>query len=99
MGKLVRDKIPELIRANGDHPQVRVLDDREFRSALLDKLVEEAEESQRAAPDHLLEELADLYEVLVATCAAHGWRLEDVTALAARKSVQRGAFRERLFLE
>jgi predicted house-cleaning noncanonical NTP pyrophosphatase (MazG superfamily) len=49
-GKLVRDRIPEIIRADGCIPVTRVLDEPEYRTALLAKLVEEAREAQ-SAPD------------------------------------------------
>ena len=40
-GKLVRDRIPEIIRSTGRTPEVRVLDGEELREALLSKLEEE----------------------------------------------------------
>ena len=41
MGKLVRDGIPDIIRAAGQQPTVHVLDDDAYRDALLNKLLEE----------------------------------------------------------
>ena len=35
MGKLVRDKIPDLIRADGGDPCIRILGEQECRSALV----------------------------------------------------------------
>jgi predicted house-cleaning noncanonical NTP pyrophosphatase (MazG superfamily) len=43
--KLVRDRIPEIIQSEGQHPVTRELDDRSYRQALLAKLVEEAWEA------------------------------------------------------
>jgi predicted house-cleaning noncanonical NTP pyrophosphatase (MazG superfamily) len=37
VGKLVRDRIPDIIRARGGAPQTRVLDDSEYLSSLFDK--------------------------------------------------------------
>ncbi|WP_068271309.1 nucleoside triphosphate pyrophosphohydrolase [Aldersonia kunmingensis] len=47
MGKLVRDGIPDLIRADGRTPATRTLSSHAFLAALLDKLVEEAAASKR----------------------------------------------------
>ncbi len=47
-GKLVRDRIPEIIEAEGLTAKVRVLDEPELIPALTAKLVEEAEELRRA---------------------------------------------------
>jgi len=38
---LGRDKIPEIIRADGSEPKIRILDDREFIAELFKKLKEE----------------------------------------------------------
>ena len=40
-GKLVRDKIPQVIRAQGETPHIRVLEGPEFHDALERKLQEE----------------------------------------------------------
>ncbi|MDP3985475.1 MAG: nucleoside triphosphate pyrophosphohydrolase [bacterium] len=44
--KLVRDKIPDIIRSHGRHPEMRILSDDEYRKFLRLKLVEEAGENQ-----------------------------------------------------
>ncbi|MBU6244712.1 MAG: nucleoside triphosphate pyrophosphohydrolase [Actinomycetales bacterium] len=99
MGKLVRDRIPDIIRADGSDPLIRVLDEGDYFRALLDKLVEEAQEARESTSEGLLEELADVREVLLAICAARDWTGEDVDRLADRKRAQRGSFRDRLWLE
>ena len=42
--KLIRDKIPEIIKKNGANPKISILDDRQFNPALKEKLVEGAKE-------------------------------------------------------
>jgi predicted house-cleaning noncanonical NTP pyrophosphatase (MazG superfamily) len=49
-GKLIRDRIPEIIEDAGGQPSSRVLDEVERLSALLAKLQEESDELRAAAP-------------------------------------------------
>ena len=51
-GKLVRDRIPEIIRARGDRPVTRVANESEFLGCLGDKLVEGAREVRASDRDH-----------------------------------------------
>jgi predicted house-cleaning noncanonical NTP pyrophosphatase (MazG superfamily) len=97
--KLVRDHIPEIIRAAGHHPVTRVLDHPAYQVALLDKLVEEAHEARQTPTGHLAAELADVLEVLQAIAAAHDLPWDHIVATATGKRTERGAFTARLFLE
>ena len=64
-GKLVRDRIPEIIEAAGGQATARLLDQAERLPALLAKLQEESDELRAAAsPAGQSEELADVLEVL-----------------------------------
>jgi predicted house-cleaning noncanonical NTP pyrophosphatase (MazG superfamily) len=95
--KLVRDRIPEIIRAEGRQPVVEVLAADERRGALLAKLVEEAAEAAGAGDD-LADELADVLEVVRALAAELGLTLDDVTDRADEKTAVRGGFDGGLFL-
>ena len=64
-GKLVRDRIPEIIRASGADPVVRTLTGEELIAALFDKLAEEASELREAGPLDAAEEMADVMEVVL----------------------------------
>ena len=100
VGKLVRDRIPELIRARGAEPITRVLDEAEYDAALRDKLVEEARELQAATnPAELLAEAADVYEVLAALAERLGVGLDAIAEAARHKRNERGAFEDRIWLE
>lgn len=99
MGKLVRDRIPEIISAEGRAARVRVLDDQHYEAALLDKLVEEATEVRDAEPGRRLNEAADVYEVLLAILAWHGMNVSDLESRAAEKRAARGGFTERWWWE
>jgi len=97
MGKLVRDKIPEIIRASGRTPVVRRLDDQSYLGALHDKLLEEAAELRDAArANQLIEEAADVLEVLIGMATLHGHTLDDIVCVAAEKRTERGGFEDRL---
>ncbi|MBB3036599.1 nucleoside triphosphate pyrophosphohydrolase [Hoyosella altamirensis] len=100
MGKLVRDKIPALIRASGRMPSVRVLNDNEFAEALHDKLIEEVAELREADSSiDCLAEASDVLEVLKAIVGLHGFDIDDVVRAAAQKATDRGAFVDRLWLD
>lgn len=93
--KLVRDKIPEIIKASGKRAVTRIAGEEEYLDRLRTKLVEEMEE-YRASGD--VEELADIVEVVAALARASGSSLEDVLELAAAKRAARGGFKERAAL-
>ncbi|AWG99961.1 phosphoribosyl-ATP pyrophosphohydrolase [Rhodococcus ruber Chol-4] len=100
MGKLVRDRIPEIIEADGRVAHTRILDRDEYRCALLDKLVEEAHELRHArGDDERLGELADMHEVFTAALSAFGITADEVVAAAAAKRAERGGFDRRIWLE
>lgn len=97
--KLVRDGIPEIIRANGDHAEVDTLDDEDYIVALKQKLHEEAREAADApSVSSLIAELADVQEVIRALADAEGFSLEEIETRRAEKERERGAFRRKLLL-
>ncbi|MFF2815009.1 hypothetical protein ACFVT9_05650 [Kitasatospora cineracea] len=96
-GKLVRDGIPAIIRAAGKEPQVYVADAAEYLARLGDKLSEEAAEVRAAhGEQEVLEELADLLEVVRALATAHGADFARVEELRRRKAAERGGFAGRV---
>ena len=58
--KLVRDKIPDIIRSNGEEPITRVLSEEEYKIELEKKLQEELNETLQATGSDRIEELADM---------------------------------------
>lgn len=98
--KLVRDRIPEIIRAHGEKASFRVLTQSAYLEKLDEKLVEELEEYRTSKDDaHAAEELADLCEVIDALLAAKGISRESFEALRLKKKRERGGFERRLCLE
>lgn len=97
--KLIRDRIPELMDADGVRYQVDVLDDAAFRAALLEKLVEEAGEVRAAeGRSELVKELADVLEVVEALLEVEGVGWDEVRGVQEARRVARGGFRRRLRL-
>ena len=91
--KLVRDKIPEIIEADGKVCRTHILSNEEYIAALEVKLNEEVAEYQA---DKNLEEMADVLEVLH---VARGYSLDELEAMRAKKADERGGFKEKIFLE
>lgn len=94
--KLVRDRIPEIIRADGKQLKSRILDDTEHLDALLKKLEEECAELAEARN---IEELADVHEVLIALADALGINYEELEKVRSDKAAKRGGFQQKIFLE
>ena len=98
-GKLVRDKIPEIIENSGKEPIIRVLDDNEYKEELLNKLYEEYNEViETKTKEETLEEFSDVLEVLIALLEYNGYTLEDLLKCRDEKKEKRGAFQKRLYL-
>ena len=97
--KLVRDKIPNIIKEKGETPVVRILDENEYKKELENKLYEEYKEVIKAIGDDRVEELADMLEVIRALVSLENKTLNDVITIADKKVKKRGAFKEKIFLE
>lgn len=93
--KLVRDRIPEIIKADGKTPVTRVLDDKEYLKELIRKLQEECDEFKA---DQNVGELADLQEVILALADALGIPHAQLAEVYGEKARQRGAFKKKIFL-
>jgi len=88
-GKLVRDRVPELIRAKGFDPVVVVAPPEEHPARLCAKLIEEVREFLDTG-DVL--ELADVAEVLGALAAQRGMSRRALAALRQAKHNAKGGF-------
>ncbi|WLD94759.1 nucleoside triphosphate pyrophosphohydrolase [Alkalihalobacillus sp. AL-G] len=97
--KLVRDKIPEIIKQSGDTFRTKVLRSEEYISELQKKAYEELDEVCASdTNEETLEELADLLEVVHALTTANGFRIEQLEEKRVEKAEKRGGFSERIFL-
>jgi predicted house-cleaning noncanonical NTP pyrophosphatase (MazG superfamily) len=94
--KLVRDKIPAIIKASGSDCEYHIAMDDELEHSLLNKLREEVEEFIEKPS---VEEMADIQEVI--------WRIQeifditehDVLDTMRRKTKERGSFHKNYILE
>ena len=93
--KLIRDKIPAIIEAQGNSCVTEVLSEEEYLKMLDEKLFEELAEYRESKS---LEELADLLEVIYAAAAARGCTKEQLERVRAEKERTRGAFRKKILL-
>ena len=93
--KLVRDRIPEIIRSQGKLCVTETLSDSDYLKMLDAKLDEELAEYHK---DRNAEELADLLEVIYAAAAARGCSASELDRIRAEKARKRGAFGKKILL-
>ena len=94
--KLVRDRIPEIIKADGKTCVYETLSYEAYIRLLDQKLNEELAEYQESKS---LEELADLLEVMQAVVRARGWTLDELEQVRADKAAERGGFTKKILLK
>lgn len=93
--KLVRDKIPEFVKCTYRH-----LDDIDYELTLRNKLVEEATELKWAiTTEEIIEECADVLEVMFAIMKYYDIDLCKVLQKQTFKREEKGGFENRIFLE
>lgn len=97
--KLIRDKIPQIIKNNGKTPTTRILPEDEYIKEICNKTQEELTEYLEAGTkEHKLEELSDLLELINALAEQEGTTLEEINNIRKKKAEERGAFQNRTFL-
>ena len=94
--KLVRDKVPELLKAKGIDIKVHEANHDEFEIELLEKLREEVLEFKNNKSQ---EQLADLLEVIEALTSLEGWTKEQIEEVRRLRHEEKGGFSKRLILE
>lgn len=94
--KLVRDNIPEIIKASGQECKYDILtDDLQYIDALEAKLLEEVNEYLES---HSVEELVDIIDVLEALIDARKCNYE-MHIIGRNKLIERGLFKKRVYLK
>lgn len=97
--KLIRDRIAEIIEREGLKAKTRVLVEKEYERELRKKLVEEAKELVRAKESELLNEIADVQEIIDTLLKLKRFSKTKLAKFQTKKRQKRGGFKKRLFLE
>ncbi len=97
-GKLVRDRIPQIIAEAGVQKKYTNLHPSDLASALRAKLWEEVTELINADANSELEEIADVFEVLLSLSEALGYSWNQVVEVANTKRLSRGGFASGVWL-
>jgi len=98
--KLIRDKIPEIIRKNNAVPKISELNDEQFKIALKEKLTEEAKELLEAkTQEEILNELSDVLQLIESIAINNNLSVSDIEKQKEKKKQERGAFEKKLYLE
>ncbi len=96
--KLVRDRQSAAMQDPRIVMNSRILEHTEFILELKKKLVEESDEVVAASGDELIEELADLKEIIDALMKVCNIKEETVQAARQKKLDERGGFDKRIFV-
>jgi len=94
--KLVRDKIPRIIRENGENPITHIASEEEYWKKLKEKLKEEVDEFLE---NNSIEEMVDVFEIITEINNLNRWDLEEIIKLQEQKRKERGGFRNRIILD
>ena len=94
--KLVRDKIPEIIKKKGEKCKVHIANDKEYWGKLKEKLQEEIEEFSE---NETIEEIADILEIIDAICDYKKFNKKKLETVKKNKAKERGRFKKKIILE
>lgn len=94
--KLVRDKIPEIIIADGKNVIAETLSHGDYIKMLDEKLNEEVLEYQESKD---VEELADMLEVIYAIAKSKGVLIEELEEIRKNKVDKCGEFDKKILLK
>lgn len=94
--KLVRDKIPEILKKDKVKFTSHTANKKEYLEKLYEKLIEEFEEF-KTKPS--IDEFADMLEVLEYIGKVYNFDLEDIKIRKKVKKMQRGGFDKKIILD
>lgn len=98
--KLIRNKIPKIIKSNGKTPTTRILPEDEYIKEICNKTQEELTEYLEATTkEHKLEEPSNLLKLINLLAEHEGTTLEEeINNIRKKKAEERGGFSDRVFL-
>ncbi|MCX6751095.1 MAG: nucleoside triphosphate pyrophosphohydrolase [Candidatus Pacearchaeota archaeon] len=94
--KLVRDKIPNIIKEDGKNPISHIAEDEEYWEKLKEKLTEEVNEFLKESNE---EEIADIIEVINAICRFRKFDKNKLDYIKKQKAEKRGRFDNKIILD
>jgi len=94
--KLVRDKIPEIIKKDNKESVIHIAGKQEYFKALIQKLNEEVKEFIENPSQ---EEMADILEVIDAICEFEEFKRDEINKIKNKKKEERGGFGKRIILD
>ncbi len=94
--KLVRDRIPEIIKNKGEKAIYHTASEAEYKEKLIEKLSEETQEYIRSED---VSELADILEVIYSLASLSKVSSETLEKIRIDKAQKRGSFKEKIILE
>ncbi len=97
--KLLRDRVPLFRQKDGITIHQKQLDEKSFIAELKKKLLEEAEEVRISQKDTLLEELADVLEVMHVLLNTYNYSWDELEQARVAKKEKRGGFDTQLYVE
>ncbi len=95
-GKLVRDRIPEIIHSRGERVSWHIASANEYKEALKTKLAEEVLEYLDSGE---IVELADILEVIHSLTALEQIPREQLQLIQKKKQEKRGGFDQKIMLD
>ncbi len=94
--KLVRDKIPEIIKKKGEKCKTHIANAKEYWGKLKEKLQEEIKEF---GGNETVEEMADILEIIDAMCSYKKFSKRKLESVKKQKAKERGRFKKKIILE
>lgn len=94
--KLVRDRIPEILKKDKVKFKSHVADKKEYLDKLYEKLTEEINEFKEKPS---VDEFADIMEVLENIAKEHDFQLDDIKLAKKTKKMNRGGFNKKIILD
>lgn len=94
--KLIRDKIPEIIKNKGKVPITHIINNEEYWQKLKEKFQEEVDEFLKDEND---EELADVLEIIYAICDYKKIDKKELEQIRKKKAKERGGFKNKIILD
>lgn len=94
--KLIRDKIPEIIKSKGKTSTTHIASDEEYWKSLKEKLKEEVIEFDKDSNE---EEFADVLEVLEAIKEFKNFNQDNIEHIKEKKAKEKGKFKEKIILD